>query len=110
MRIAIYLYLIVAIGGISLNAEISQSQCSLLLQAVFVIAQVMTFCLLTTNTCLILSKKFIFKIISFLIVFVLSSFLVNFSYLSPPSGHAEGCGQVIQGWGLQRIFNLDPFS
>ena len=50
MRIEIYLYLIVANGAISLTAEVGQCQCSLLLQAVFVIVQILTFCLLTTNS------------------------------------------------------------
>ena len=40
MRIVIYLYLIVANGGISLNAEVYQFNCSVLLQTVFVIVQV----------------------------------------------------------------------
>jgi hypothetical protein len=40
MRTFTYLYLIVATGGISFTAEINPNQCSVVLQAVFVIVQV----------------------------------------------------------------------
>jgi hypothetical protein len=56
-------------------------------------------------------KKFILKIISFLIVFVLSNFLVNFSYLSHPPAMQRDADRLyrVGGLGITKDFQPGPF-